>query len=103
MIIYCSFGKQELIPARYYLTGSSVKIPLKSVVAVVLALSHARLCIPSVYSPLSSATSQNLLKFMFTELVILSNHLILYRPLRLWPSIFPIIRVFSNESALCIR
>ena len=51
MIIYCSFGKQELIPACYYLTGSSVKIPLKSVVAVVQALSHARLCITSVCSP----------------------------------------------------
>ena len=32
-----------------------------------------------------------------------SNHLILYRPLLLLPSIFPSIRVFSNESALCIR
>ena len=37
------------------------------------------------------------------ELVILSNHLILHRPLLLLPSIFPSIRVFSNESALCIR
>ena len=34
---------------------------------------------------------------------MLSNHLILYRPLLLLPSIFPNIRVFSNESALCIR
>ena len=32
-----------------------------------------------------------------------SNHLILYRPLLLLPSIFPSLRVFSNESALCIR
>ena len=40
---------------------------------------------------------------MFIELVILSNHLIHYRPLRLMPSIFPSIRVFSNESALSIR
>ena len=37
------------------------------------------------------------------ELVMLSNHLILCRPLLLLPSIFPRIRVFSNESALCIR
>ena len=35
--------------------------------------------------------------------LISSNHLILYRPLLLLPSIFPSIRVFSNESALCIR
>ena len=38
-----------------------------------------------------------------TELVMPSNHLILCRPLLLLPSIFPSIRVFSNESALCIR
>ena len=34
---------------------------------------------------------------------MLSNHLILCRPLTLWQSIFPSIRVFSNESAICIR
>ena len=37
------------------------------------------------------------------ELVMPSNHLILCRPLLLPPSIFPSIRVFSNESVLCIR
>ena len=40
---------------------------------------------------------------MSIELVMPSNHLILCRPLLLSPSIFPNIRVFSNESALCIR
>ena len=40
---------------------------------------------------------------MFVESVILSNHLIFCHPLLLLPSIFPSIRVFSNESALCIR
>src|SRR5574337_466629 len=40
---------------------------------------------------------------MSIESVMPSNHLILYRPLRLLPSIFPSIRVFSNESALRIR
>ena len=40
---------------------------------------------------------------MSIELVMISNHLILCLPLILLPSIFPIIRVFSNESALCIR
>ena len=40
---------------------------------------------------------------MSIESVMLSNHLILCRPLLLLPSIFPSIRVFSNESALCIR
>ena len=40
---------------------------------------------------------------MFIELVMLSNHLILYCPLHLLPVLFPSIRVFSNESALHIR
>ena len=43
------------------------------------------------------------LKLMSTELVMPSNHLILCHPLFLLPSIFPSIRVFSNESALCNR
>ena len=51
----------------------------------------------------SSIISQSLLKFMSIELVMLSNHLILFHPLLLLPSIFPIIRVFSNYLALCIR
>ena len=45
----------------------------------------------------------SLLKPMSTELVMPSNHLIVCRPLLLLPSIFPIIRVFSDESVLCIR
>ena len=44
-----------------------------------------------------------LLKLMSIELLMPSNHLILCRPLLLLPSIFPNIRVFSNESILCIR
>ena len=47
--------------------------------------------------------SQSLLKLMSIELVMPSNHLILCRPLLLLPSIFPSIRVFSNELALCSR
>ena len=52
---------------------------------------------------LSITNSWSLLKLMSIELVIPSNHLILCRPLLLLPSIFPSIRAFSNESALCIR
>ena len=52
---------------------------------------------------LSFTTSQSLPKFMSIELVRPSNHLILCHPLLLLPSIFLNIRVFSNESALCIR
>ena len=47
--------------------------------------------------------SQNLLKLMSIESVMPSNHLILCRPLLLLPSIFPSMRVFSNESALPMR
>ena len=50
---------------------------------------------------LSLTVWQSLLKVM--ESVMLSNHLLLCRPLLLLPSIFPSIRIFSNESVLCIR
>ena len=52
---------------------------------------------------LSITTSQSLLKPMSIESVMPSNHLILCHPLLLLPSIFPNIRIFSNESALRIR
>ena len=52
---------------------------------------------------LSITNSQSLLKFMSIELVMPSNHLTLCCPLFFQPSIFPSSRVFSNESALCIR
>ena len=71
-----------------------------------VAQSCPTLCNPmdcSTQASLSIANSQSLLKFMFIELVMLSNHLILYHPLLLLPSILPSIRVFSNESALCNR
>ena len=51
---------------------------------------------------LSFTAFQSLLKFMSIESVMLSNHLIICRPLLL-PSIFPSIRVFSHESVLHIR
>ena len=52
---------------------------------------------------LSITNSSSLLKLMSIESVMPSNHLILCHPLLLLPSIFPSIRVFSNESALHIR
>ena len=51
-------------------------------------------------SSLSITNVQSLLTFMSIESVMLSHHLILYRPLLLLPSVFPNIRVFSNESVL---
>ena len=52
---------------------------------------------------LSFINSQSLLKFMSIESVMPYNYFILWRPLLLLPSVFPSIRVFSNESVLCIR
>ena len=52
---------------------------------------------------MSVTNSRSLPKFMSSELLMPSNHLILCRPLLLLASIFPSIRVLSNESALCIR
>ena len=52
---------------------------------------------------LSITNFQSLLKLMSIKLMMSSNHLILCRSLLLLPSIFPSIRVFSNQSVLCIR
>ena len=54
-------------------------------------------------APMSSTLSWSLFKFMSIEWVMPSSHLILCRSLLLLPSIFPSIRVFSNESLLHIR
>ena len=52
---------------------------------------------------LSFTISWSLLRLMYIKSVVPSNHLILCRPLFFLPSIFPNLRIFSNESALCIR
>ena len=52
---------------------------------------------------LSITNFRSLLKLTSVELVMPSNHLILFHPLLLLPSVFPSISIFSNESALCIR
>ena len=57
----------------------------------------------ALQASLSITNSQSLLKLMSIELVMPPSHLILCHPLLLLPSIFPSIRVFSNESVLCIR
>ena len=69
------------------------------------------ICVPLFVTPwtvalqasLSITISRSLLKLMSIELVMPSNYLILCRPLLLLPSIFHIIRVFSNELILHIR
>ena len=70
-------------------------------------LSHVRLFATpwtaARQASLSITNSQSLLKLMSIVSVMPSNHLTLCRPLLLLPSIFPSIRAFSIESALCIR
>ena len=72
----------------------------------VQSLSHVRLFATpwtaARQASLSITNFQRLLKLMSIESVMPSNHLILCPPLLLLPSIFPSIRVFSNESTLCI-
>ena len=76
-------------------------------IVVVQLVSHGLLFVipwtAACEASLSITISQSLLKLMSFESVIPSNHLILCHPLILLPSIFPSIRVFSSESALCIR
>ena len=74
---------------------------------LVQSLSHVLLFVTpwtaARQASMSITYSQSLFKFMSIELVMPSNHLILYHPLLLLSSIFPRIKVFSNESALHIR
>ena len=95
----CLSLRVEILPTprRVFMTSSSVQFS-HSVVSDSLqphGLQHAR-------PPCPSTNSQSLLKLMSIELVMLSNHIILCQSV-LPPSIFPCIRVFSNESALRIR
>ena len=95
--VYCTLYigfhlKSELFPVQF----SSVQL-LSRVLLFVAPWTAA------FQASLSITNLQNLLKFMSIKSVMLSNHLILCRPLLLLPSVFPSIRVFSSESALLIR
>jgi len=97
-------GDQSLAPEAL---GAASHDHQAAVVAVVQSLSCVWLFVTPWTIPrqasLSFTISRSLLKFMSFESVMPSNHLFLCRPLLLLPSIFPNIRVFSNESALHIR
>ena len=88
----------------FFTTESSGK-PYSS--GSVQSLSHVRLIVTpwtaACQASLSITNSRSLLKLMSINSVRPSNHLILYRLHLLPPSIFLSIRVFSNESVLCIR
>ena len=88
---------------RQYTQISNPSVQLSSV----QLLSHVQIFVTSwtvaCQASLSITNFWSLLKLMYIELVMPSNHLILCCPLLLLPSIFPSIRVFSNELALRIR
>ena len=83
------------------------KVRFGLVFSSVWSLSHAQLFVTpwtaARQASLSVTISQNLLKLMSVQSLKSSNHLMLCRPLLLLPSIFPSIRIFSNESVFHIR
>jgi len=85
----------------------TLQMPLGKLVVVVQSLSCVQFFVTSWtaarQASLSCTNSWSLLKFLSTELVMLSNHPVSCCPLLLLPSIFPSIRVFSSESSLCMR
>ena len=85
----------------------SLKFLYLKYISSVQSLSHVRLFetpwTAACQASLSITNSRSLPKLMSVESMMPSNHLILCRPLLLPPSIFPSVRVFSNESVLCIR
>ena len=92
-----------MLAAKFPHTGSRPQ----SQALVGQSLSHVRLFATpwtaACQVTLSFTISQSLLKLIFIESIMPSNHLILYCPLLLLPSIFPSITVFSNELALLSR
>ena len=102
--------RSSALQADFYLLGpwgSSVNGMEPLQISLVQSLSCVRLSVTpwtaAHRASLSITNSWSLLKLMSIESVMPSNNLILCCPLLLLPSIFPSIKVFSNESALCIR
>ena len=93
--------------SRIFCTRSPLSRTPYNIISSVQSFSHVSLFVTpwtaAHQASLSITNSQSLLKLMSMELVIPPNYLILCCPLLLLPSVFPGIRVFSNESVLCIR
>ena len=90
-----------------FFTTRTIWEALISLISSLQSLSHVQLfATPGTaahQASLSITNSRSLLKLMSIKSVMPSNHLILCHPLLLPPSIFPSIRVFANDSLLCIR
>ena len=97
------FSSKPLIPGLAPLAISPHPNQFSSVQSLSRVLLFVTPLIAACQASLSITNSQSPPKPMSTESVMSSNHLILCHPLLLLPSIFPSIRVFSNESALHIR
>ena len=100
-------SKAEIHPTPSALSGLSPSVQLIPFVVVAQSLSHVQLFATpwtaAYQASLSITNSWSFPKLMSIESVMPSNHLFLCHSLLLLPSIFPSIRVFSNELALCIR
>ena len=98
-------NKNSIFQSRYFLHCMFIHEDIS--IFVIPWVSHVWLFVTpwtaACQTYLSFTISQTLLKLMSTESMMPSNHLILYCPHFLLPSIFPSIRVYSNESALYIR
>ena len=110
MVISGSKRVSENLPHSFHIflySFNFLKFNFYFVVVAVQLLSHVRLFVTpwtaALQVTLSISNSWSLLKLMSIESVMLSNHLILCRPLLFPPSVFPSIRVFANESVLRIR
>ena len=95
--------KNLFFPWHHTLLNLSFTINIQSIQSLSCVRLFATPWTAAHQASLSIPNSRSLLRLMSIESVTPSNHLILCHPLLLLPSIFPSIRVFSNESALPIR
>ena len=108
----CPYPRKELVYIGMYVESYCLKGACSSSrLSCSVQLSSVAQSCPTLCNPMDCSMPGfpvhhqiwSLLKIMCIELVMPSNHLILCHPLPLLSSIFPSIRVFSNESVLCIR
>ena len=98
-----NWGEMRYTPINCRSFGYIIPMHVEYLRARLLVQSLSCVQLFACQASLSSTVSQSLLRCISTEVVMLSNRLILCRPLLLLSSILPSIRVSSNESVLCIR